>query len=106
MPLQLAGVPPRGGLPPLWQVRQESAQSAAWPAEITPGRPQCTAGSGDARLSLHTAVAAGTAELRDAPAGESLSQHLTPGEQRPPGSDGPPHPAAPGTPAISPGGAR
>ena len=105
MPLQLAGVPPRGGLPPRWQARQEPAQSGAWP-EITPGRPQCTAGSGDARLSLHTAVAAGTAELRDAPAGESLSQHLTPGEQRPPGSDGPPNPAAPGTLAISPGRAR
>ena len=105
MPLQLAGVPPRGGLPPLWPVRQEPAQSAAWP-EITPGRPQCTAGSGDARLSLHTAVAAGTAELRGALADESLSQHLTPGEQRPPGSDGPPHPAAPGTPAITPAGAR
>ena len=105
MPLQLAGVPPRGGLPPLGQVRQESAQSAVWP-EITPGRPQCTAGSGDARLSLHTAVTASMAELRGALAGESLSQHLTPGEQRPPGSDGPPHPAAPGTPAISPAGAR
>jgi hypothetical protein len=105
MPLQLAGVPPRGGLPPLWPVRQESAQSAAWP-EITPGRPQCTAGSGDARLSLHTAVTAGMAELRGARAGGSLSQHLTPGGQRPLGSDDPPHPAAPGTPAISPGGAR
>ena len=105
MPLQLAGVPPRGGLPPLWQVRQESAQSAAWP-EITPGRPQCTPGSGDARLSFHTVVTAGLAGLRGALAGESLSQHLMPGEQRPLGSDGPPDPAALGTPAISPAGAR